>query len=153
MNPKQALTYATIAAGLIVPWEGLSLHAVPDALAGGLPTVCYGMTKYDRPVQIGDTYTREQCLEFLIADVPKYNGPLNKCIHVPISNHIRGAAVSLAYNVGDRAVCRSTFVRLLNAHDPHACDHMAAFNRAGHRVIKGLSNRRRAEIKVCYEKD
>ena len=152
-SPKQLGAWAAIAASLIVPWEGLSLRAVPDALAGGLPTVCYGMTKYDRPVKIGDKYTKAQCLEFLIADMPKYNGPLNKCIKVPISNHQRAAAVSAAYNLGSGTICKSQFVKHLNARDPHACDYLIRFVKASGHYVQGLANRRKAEIKVCYTKD
>ena len=150
---RRAVSYAVIAAALIAPFEGLATRAYKDTLANGLPTVCYGMTIYDRPVSIGDEYTPEECMAFLVADIPKYRGKIEHCIKVPLSNHQWAAAVSLSYNIGAGAFCRSTFARRLNAHDPKACDSILAFDRAGGKVIRGLQRRREAERKVCYEKD
>lgn len=150
---RRGATYCVIAAALIAPWEGLLTTAQPDALAGGIPQVCYGMTSYDRPVKLGDTYTPQQCMDFLIGDIPKYRKPIEPCIHVNLTNHQWAAAISLAYNVGPGAVCRSTFVRRLNAGDPRACDSLLLFDRAGGHVVQGLVNRRRAERVTCYTKD
>src|ERR1017187_2195680 len=153
IDAKQMTAACIIAAGLIAPFEGLSLHAVPDALAGGLPTVCYGMTKYDRPVKLGDHYTREQCLQFLIADIPKYGKGLDPCIKTTVTNHQVAAAIDAGYNLGDPTICRSTFMRRLNEDDPHACDSLIVFTHASGKWIYGLERRRKAEIKTCYTKD
>ena len=152
---RRGVSYAVIAASLIAPWEGLALTAKPDRLAHGLPTACYGMTPYDRPVTVGEKFTPQQCMDYLIADIPKYKTGLDRCIHIPVQGHQHqwAAAISLGYNVGDAAVCRSTFVRGLNAGDPKACDSLLAFDRASGRVVQGLENRRQAERKVCYTKD
>jgi lysozyme len=150
-SPRQTAMWATTAASLIAPWEGLATTAYPDKLAHGLPTVCYGMTSYDRPVKLGDTYTKQECVQFLAEDVVKYKAGLDKCIHVPLSDNKWAATVSLAYNVGVQATCRSTYVRRLNAGDPKACDSILAFNKASGHVVQGLVNRRNAERKVCME--
>ena len=106
MHPmvRRGATWTVIAAALIGGWEGLDLVAKPDTLAHGLPTVCYGMTPYDRPVQVGDRYTKDECLQFLVEALPVYDAPLEKCIHVPMSPSRRAAAVSLAYNIGPARV-------------------------------------------------
>lgn len=60
------------------------------------------------------------------------------------------AAISLAYNVGTGAYCRSTVDRRFDAGDIRgACDAFLMWNKAGGRVIRGLDNRRRAERDLC----
>lgn len=146
--------YALIAASLAIPFEGLFTHAYRDKLAHGLPTVCYGMTSYDRPVKMGDVYTPEQCKVFLEEDLIKYHDQIFPCIHVKLSDHEWAALTDLAYNVGSEAVCKSSAVRRFNAGD-HAggCRAIALYNRASGQVIKGLVRRRTAEIAVCNTKD
>ena len=152
LGPR-APAWLVIALLIVASFEGLYTHAYHDTLANGLPTICYGVTKYDRPVSMDDVYTPQQCKDMLAQDLPKYNAILDKCIKVPISNHTRAAAVSLAYNVGAETVCKSSFVRHLNAKDPSACDYILLYNQAGDKVIRGLERRREAERKLCYEKD
>ena len=153
IDAKRMTAACVIAASLVAPFEGLSLHAVHDMLAGGLPTICYGMTKYDRPVKMGDHYTREQCLQFLIADLPKYGAGLDRCIKTTVTNHQLAAAISAGYNLGDPTVCKSTFMKRLNAGDPKACDSLIVFTHASGHYVYGLERRRKAEIKTCYTKD
>lgn len=146
--------YAMIAASLAIPFEGLYTHAYHDKLAHGLPTVCYGMTSYDRPVKRGDVYTPEQCKVFLEEDLVKYHDQLFPCIHVKLSNHEWGALTDAAYNVGSSAICKSTAVKRFNAGNHHGgCEALAAFDRAAGHVIKGLVRRRSAEIAACETKD
>jgi lysozyme len=146
--------YAIIAATLAVPFEGLYTHAYHDKLAGGLPTVCYGMTSSDRPVKMTDVYTPEQCKAFLEEDLVKYHDQIFPCVRVRLSDHEWGALTDAAYNVGSHAICKSTAVRRFNAGD-HAggCAALAAFNRAGGQVVKGLVRRRSAEIETCNTRD
>ena len=62
----------------------------------------------------------------------------------------RVAVVSWSYNVGTGAACRSTLVRKANAGDLYgACDELLRWNRAGGRVLNGLTNRRKAERAMC----
>jgi lysozyme len=152
-NVQKAVTWIAICTPLVASWEGLALTAYKDKLAHDLLTVCYGMTPSDRPVHVGDTYTKTECTQFLAEDLPKYYASIAKCIHVNITDHQKAAAVSLAYNVGSRAVCKSTFVRQLNAGDPNACDYILRYSMASGRVIQGLLNRRRAERHVCNTGD
>ena len=154
ITPKQIAAAATIAVTLAVPFEGLSLHAYHDTLAGGLPTICYGMTRFDRPVKMGDHYTREQCEQFLIDDMKnKYGKNLAPCITTTVTDHQLAAAMDAGYNLGDPTICRSTFMKRLNAGDPHACDSLIVFTLARGKFIYGLKRRRLAEIKTCYTKD
>lgn len=152
MHPmvRRGATWVVIASTLIGTWEGMSLVAYPDRLAGNIPTVCAGVTRSEIPnLQVGDRFTREQCNQIVAQALPVYNAGISKCIKVPISDDVRGMAVSLAYNIGIRATCHSTFVKHLNAGDPNACDYMLWFDRASGRVVQGLKNRREDEYRYC----
>ena len=61
------------------------------------------------------------------------------------------ALLSIGFNIGGRALCRSTLVRLLNAGQPAAiwCKQILRWDKAGGRKIRGLTRRREAEYKVC----
>jgi lysozyme len=62
------------------------------------------------------------------------------------------AATSLAYNIGTTAYCRSTVDRRFDAGTPRAaCDAFLMWDKAGGRVVAGLTNRRRAERALCLK--
>src|SRR5512143_754041 len=126
---KRIVTWTAIATTFIAGWEGLYLRTYKDRLAHDLLTVCYGITKAELPdISLSDRFTKEECQQMLADALPRYNKGIDRCIHVPMSESRRAAVVSLAYNVGVRAVCRSTFVKRLNEGDPKACDYMLRFN-------------------------
>lgn len=141
------LAAAHVATPMTAQFEGLWLTAKPDKLAYNIPTVCYGETE---GVRIGDTYTKAQCLDMLEKKLPRYIESVAKCVTAPISPETLAAFGSFAYNVGERGACKSTAIRLYNAGDGvGACNALMAWNRAGGRVVPGLTNRRAAERKVC----
>jgi hypothetical protein len=62
------------------------------------------------------------------------------------------ADLSLAYNIGTGAFCRSSIVRLQNAGQLRAsCDRFPLYNKAGGRTISGLVKRRGKEQVLCIE--
>lgn len=153
-NAQKAVLWVAICTPLVAAWEGLYLRTYRDRLAYGLLTVCYGATKAELPdISITDVYTKEECEQLLAEALPRYYAGISKCITAKLTEHQKAAAVSLAYNVGIHAVCKSQFVKALNRGDPKACDYILRYNMASGRVIQGLVNRRRAERKVCYTED
>lgn len=152
---RQGASYAVIAALLIAPWEGLWTTAKPDRLANNLPTVCYGMTPGDRQFKIGDKFTPEDCMKFLIADIPKYRKGFEKCVKVELTEHNWAALTSAAYNAGPGAVCHSPMVRRFNAGQGNAaCDSFIGWYETSMHVYRpGLHNRRVAESKICKTED
>lgn len=136
---------ATIA--FVGAWEGLRLTAYRDVV--GIPTVCYGETK---GVQMGDSYTKEQCDDMLADRLAEFEAGISACIEpwddLPVKTRI--SLVSWAYNVGVGGACRSTAVRRFNAGDYRGgCDAVQWWNKAGGRTIPGLVNRRAAEHRLC----
>lgn len=60
------------------------------------------------------------------------------------------AAVSLAYNIGPAAYNRSTVAKRFSSGDwKGACDAFLRWNKAGGRVVSGLTKRREAERRIC----
>jgi lysozyme len=139
-----------IAAALFIgPWEGRVLTAYPDRLANNIPTVCFGET---RGVKLGDSYTAAECQDMLARAVVEFRTALGRCLPSldRLPEGVQVAFISFAYNVGTGAACRSTLVRLANAGDIRAaCNQLPRWNKAGGKVVQGLSNRRGAERELC----
>lgn len=154
-KPAAAMGAAAImaaAASFVGPWEGERTEAYLDRIAQPpVWTVCYGET---RGVKQGDRYTSEQCKDMLSSALASYHTALTKCIpDLPKQRQgVQVALTSWSYNVGTGAACKSTLVKLANAGDwKGACNQLPRWNKAGGKVVKGLSNRRAAEQKLCLE--
>lgn len=133
------------AISFIGQWEGLRTEAYRDIV--GVWTVCYGET---RGVQPGDSYTVAECDAMLAREIIAYEAQLDRCLTTTVPVGMKIALVSWSYNVGAGAACRSTLVRKANAGDlVGACNELPRWNRAGGRVITGLSNRRMSERSMC----
>lgn len=154
-NVQKAVTWIAICTPLVAAWEGLYLRTYKDKLAHDLLTVCYGATKAELPdISITDVYTKEECQQLLADALPRYYRGIAKCVDMSkLTEHQKAAAVSLAYNVGIRATCKSTFLQKLGEGDPKACDYILRYNKASGRIVQGLINRRMAERKICYTED
>ncbi|UWQ29922.1 lysozyme [Leisingera sp. M523] len=135
------------AVGFVGQWEGLRTEAYRDIV--GVWTVCYGETK---GVQPGDSYTKAECDRMLAEEVASYEAQLDRCLTATVPVGMKIALVSWTYNVGPGAACRSTLVRKANAGDlVGACHELPRWNRAGGRVIRGLTNRRASERTMCLK--
>ena len=136
-----------IAIGLIGQWEGLRTVAYKDIV--GVWTVCYGETK---GVSRDDKYTVADCDKMLAKEILSYERGLDRCLKTKVPAGMKVALVSWSYNVGTGAACRSTLVRKANRGDlVGACNELTRWNRAGGRVIPGLTNRRIAERDMCLK--
>ena len=150
---------ATAAAGILAasaafvgPWEGERLEAYLDRVASPpVWTVCFGET---RGVQQGDRYTASECSTMLAAALADYRAALIGCIP-SLPDQPQGVQVALtswAYNVGAGAACGSTLARHANAGRwTDACNQLPRWNKAGGRVVQGLTNRRAAEQQLCLQ--
>lgn len=113
----------------------------------GVQTIGFGTTEGVKP---GDKITVERALVRALQDASKFEGALRQCVTVPLHQHEYDAFVSLAYNIGPAAFCDSTLVRKLNAGDyAGACAEISRWDRAGGRVLAGLTKRRAAERATC----
>lgn len=138
-----------LAIAVVGQWEGLRLAAYQDVV--GVWTACYGETKGIRP---GMKFTKAQCDTMFIESLTKHEAGLRNCLTAPdrLPEKTYVSFVSWTYNVGVGAACGSTLVRKVNAGDlVGACNELPRWNRAGDRVVKGLVNRRAAELKLCLD--
>lgn len=133
-----------LATMVVKPWEGVSLTPYTDIV--GVRTVCYGETH--APMR---KYTLAECDELLQSDLGRRLADLGKCIHQPLRENEWAALLSWSYNVGTAAACKSTLVRKVNAGAGPAefCPELLRWNRAGGREVRGLTNRRKAEYRLC----
>lgn len=142
-----AAAVIALAVTIVQPWEGRELKAYRDIV--GVWTICDGET---RGVQPGDVATPAECDAMLYRSLSEFKIGLDRCLTFPLPAQTAAALLSWTYNVGVGAACGSTLVRKANAGDLRgACNELLRWNRAGGRVIKGLSNRREAERKLCLE--
>ena len=137
-----------IAIAFIAPWEGVELRAYRDIV--GVPTICYGET---RGVKMGNTATLSACKDQLAVAVVEFDREMSPCLPAQLPDKTRAAFLSFSYNLGAKILCVSpTMSRLIKARDiAGACNAMTMFNRAGGKVVRGLTNRRAAERKLCLE--
>jgi lysozyme len=124
------------------------LSAYLDAV--GVPTACDGIT---RGVRMGQTYTDAQCVALLERELVEHAEGVMRCtpaLSEPGRDNQRAAAVLLAYNIGVRGWCGSTAARRFNAGQWRAgCDAFLRWNKAGGRVLRGLTLRRERERALC----
>ena len=148
MNRLQTAALSLSAFGLvsIATWEGFRSTAyIP--IPGDVPTIGFGTTD---GVRIGDSIDPVKALQRKITDVQKFEGALKQCVTVPLHQREYDSYLSLAYNIGPTAFCNSTLVRLLNqTRYEEACAQILRWNKAGGRVVQGLTNRRQAEYRQC----
>ena len=148
-NPRIAIGALALSATTLV---GIALHEgfEPKAyipVAGDVPTIGFGTTD---GVKMGDTITVERALVKLLQDANKFERAVKRCAPVPMHNYEFAAFVSLAYNIGEGAFCRSTLVKKLNAQDyDGACREILKWDRFKGKPLAGLTKRRQAEYQQC----
>jgi lysozyme len=145
---RTKITALALSAGALVgiaTYEGYSGDAYRDIV--GIWTIGFGTTAGVTPSQKIDPV---KALQRKMEDIQKFEGAIKQCVKVPLYQHEYDAYLSLSYNIGPTAFCKSTLVRKLNQQDySGACAQILRWNRAGGEVVRGLSIRREAEYKQC----
>ena len=150
MSTRIAVAGLAVIASLtafVVGWEGQEF--VPYRDIGGVWTVCAGVT--GRHVIPGKLYTQRECRALTNGAIRTHGEALLQCLHYPITQPQFEALTSWAYNVGTTAACKSTLVKKINANYPaeNWCPELMRWNRVKGKVIRGLTNRRKAELTQC----
>jgi len=144
-----ALSISAVAFAGLALNEGYSDKAIIP-IPGDVPTIGFGTTDGVKP---GDTITPPKAVARALTDVQKFEGALKGCVKVPLHQYEYDAYVRMTYNIGGRAFCNSTLVAKLNAGDyAGACAEISKWNRAGGRVVHGLTIRRAQERATCEGK-
>lgn len=147
MNPRAAVAARGLAAALALVggFEGLRTVAYRDPV--GIPTICFGETL---GVQMGDTATVAQCEDKLTRRILQLDDEVTACLGEAPQRGPRVAFVSLAYNIGADAFCRSTLARKYRAGDLEgACAEISRWTYARGIQLPGLVKRRAQERRIC----
>jgi len=140
-------------ADLIKSFEGLKLEAYK--CSANKETIGYGNTFYEdgSPVKMGDKITKDRAesLFELIAD--SFAVKVKNCIQKDINENQFAALVSFAYNVGIGNLKSSTLLKKVNANPNDATIRTEFFkwNKAGGKVLAGLTRRREAEANLYFK--
>lgn len=147
---KKGSAVAAMTVALVGGFEGLRQNAYPDPATKGPPwTVCYGETK---GVQPGDRYSVAQCKAMLEDSLQDYAAGIERCVTVQLPDKRYVALISFAYNVGTKAACNSSVVKLINAGaTKQGCDALLKWDKAAGIRFPGLTKRRQKEREYCLE--
>ena len=114
---------------------------------GGVWTLGFGETSGVKP---GDRTTPERALVQLLKSAGTHADAIRQCIHVPLHQHEFDAYLSLAYNIGSGAFCRSTLVKKLNERQyAQACGEIRKWIYVSGKPSCGLIRRREREYRMC----
>ena len=132
---------------LIKQFEGCKLTAY--LCPAGKWTIGYGRTTN---VKKGDTCSQAQADAWVVEEYDAFEARVRRIVTVPLTANQLGALVSFAYNLGVGALRDSTLLRLLNAGDyKGAAAQFARWDKAGGRVLAGLTKRRAAEAALFLQ--
>ena len=126
---------------MIKHFEGLELNAYQ--CAAGVWTIGYGHTK---GVQKGMVISEDTANEMLVEELNEYESYITGLVTVELNQNQFDAMVSWVYNLGVGNLKASTLLKVLNAGDYDGVPaQMMRWNKAGGKVLEGLTRRRQAE--------
>lgn len=122
----------------------------------GVPTACDGITA---GVRLGQSYTEAQCAALLERELLEHAEGMMRCspgLRSPGMDYPRAAALSLTYNIGVGAFCRSSVRQRFDRGDViGGCNGFLAWNKARVngvlRPVAGLTARRQRERTLCMK--
>lgn len=135
---------------LVKEFEGFRAKAYK--CPAGIWTIGYGTTAaagVGITPKEGMTINQSDAEAYLQAGLDKFADQIAPSITAPINENEFGAFVSLAYNIGPGAFKKSSALSAFNAGDKaKAAKAILLWNKAGGKVLKGLTRRRDAERKL-----
>jgi lysozyme len=136
--PDRALVF-------VLEHEGLRLDAYRDV--AGYWTIGVGhLVTRDRDAPRPPSISRPEAMELLRVDMTSAARSVLRLIGVPLHDNQYTALLSFVFNLGGGALQASTMRRRLNqAEYQGAADEIPKWNKAGGRVVTGLTRRRLAE--------
>lgn len=149
MNVRFPISVLALSASALV---GIAVHEgyrgeAYEPVKGDVPTIGFGTTE---GVEMGDRITPERALVRLLNDANKFEKAVRRCAPVPMHQFEFDAYVSLTYNIGEGAFCKSTLAKKLNAGDYEgACKQILRWDRFKGKPLPGLTKRRMEEYQKC----
>ena len=127
---------------LIKKFEGTVLKVYKDAV--GKETIGIGHL-----IKAGEhftTLTQQQAEDLLAKDLKQFEVGVASSVKVPLTQNQFDALVSFSFNLGLGNLNSSTLLKKLNSGDyKGTSEEFPKWNRAGGKVLQGLTNRRIAE--------
>lgn len=128
---------------LIKQYEGLRLETYLDAV--GVLTVGYGNT--GPHVTPGLKITESQANKLLLDDIARFEKGVSDLVKTTINTNEFSALVCFSFNVGLSNLGNSTLLKLLNNNQKaDAANQFLRWNKAGGKVLNGLTKRRKSEM-------
>lgn len=138
---------------LITKFEGLSLK--PYLCSAKIPTIGYGNTYYPdgkRVTLLDKEITKQQAFDMFKELANRFAKRVDALVTSNINQNQFNALVSFAYNVGTGNFASSTLLKKVNRNpnDLTIKDEFLRWNKAGGKIINGLTNRRNEEADLYF---
>ena len=137
---------------IIKKFEGLRLTSY--LCPAGAWTIGYGSTFYENgsKVQEGEKITIDRADGLLINTVHLFEKSVKGLVKSSINENQLGALTSFAFNLGVGNFKASTLLKKVNKNpsDPMIRDEFMKWNKAGGKVLNGLTRRREAEANLYF---
>jgi lysozyme len=143
-------------AGLDIIKEFEGFRSKAYLCPAGVWTIGYGHTSAAGAPEVreGMTISRAEGERILKADLKTFEAFVREAIRVELTPAQYSACVSLCYNIGGGAFKRSSVARFCNKREwRNAADAFALWNKAGGKVLPGLTRRRAAEAALFMSDD
>lgn len=140
-------------ADLIKEFEGCKLKAYQCSAKKW--TIGYGNTFYEdgSPVLPGHAITQQKAEQLFELIANEFADKVAKLVTTKVNENQFGALVSFAYNCGVVNLQKSTLLKKVNANpnDPTIKAEFLKWNKAGGKVLAGLTRRREAESNLYFK--
>lgn len=138
---------------LITKFEGLSLK--PYLCSAKIPTIGYGNTYYPdgkRVTLLDKEINKQYAFDIFKEVADRFAKRVDTLVTSNINQNQFNALVSFAYNVGTGNFASSTLLKKVNKNpnDLTIRNEFLRWNKAGGKVINGLTNRRNEEATVYF---
>jgi lysozyme len=140
-------------ADLIKEFEGCKLKAYQCSAKKW--TIGYGNTFFEdgTPVVAGNAITQQKAEQLFEIIANDFSAKVAKLLTANVSDNQFGSLVSFAYNCGVNNLQKSTLLKKVNANpnDQSIKAEFLKWNKAGGKVLAGLTRRREAESKLYFK--
>jgi len=147
------MTLNKAGADLIKSFEGCKLKAYQCSAKKW--TIGYGNTFFEdgTPVKIGDAITQDKAEKMFALIADEFASKVAKLVTSNVTPNQFGSLVSFAYNCGVVNLQKSTLLKKVNVNpnDPTIRAEFMKWNRAGGKVLAGLTRRREAEANLYFQ--
>ena len=130
-------------------------NVVSYRCAANVPTIGFGSTKYKgQPVQDGMKISMQEAEDLLIHEMDEYEGYINHMVKAELKQCEFDALVAWVFNLGPSNLSSSTLLQKLNNKDWNDVpSQIKRWNKAGGKVLEGLTRRREAEALLFQGQD